>query len=169
MHFIDYDFNREWFWNLYHKSFISTLKIKSRDISKPKYMKYIILDNNAMIGLLIYHFIYDVVYIDYLVIDSVFQNRGYGKNIIKTFIDKYQDVSCDCVHTLVPYYTKLGFRQYKDLDFGVVRTKLMTTTFKNILRVFSILMKRLCKCAYSPRWHDPEIDIKLISFDKENP
>ena len=110
------------------------------------------------------------MYIDYVTIDPCVQNRGYGKRVIKMFMDIYPSMACDCVYRLVPYYTKLGFKPYKDdLSFITVKTKLMTTTFKNASKIFNVLMKRLCKCVYTVRYHDLETDIRIMNFDKENP
>lgn len=81
-------------------------------------------DNAILIGIVFCNLYpsLQTVYVDYIAVDKEHQNKGYGKSILTalktTLFPLFSLIFLDCNDTLVQYYKKQGFTQYKSFSYS---------------------------------------------------
>lgn len=133
--------------NIYARAFDDDLKI-SLQIMKKRFkmlnikIEYEIIEEKLVGFCLLYNIIKNIWHIDYIGIDPLYQNKGYGKHFLNRIIKKYKYITLECEQKLINYYNKFNFNIIlKDYDYHGKKLFLMTNTNINIRLINDIIIK----------------------------
>lgn len=133
--------------NIYVRAFNDDLKI-SLQIMKKRFkmlnikIEYEIIEDKIVGFCLLYNIIKNIWHIDYIAIDPLYQNKGYGKNFLNKIINKYKYITLECEQKLINYYKKFNFNLIlKDYDYHGKKLFLLTNTSLNIKLINDIIIR----------------------------
>jgi N-acetylglutamate synthase-like GNAT family acetyltransferase len=106
---------------IYNNAFMNKLnekiclnKIKKRIFNLKSNIDYLYI-NNEIVGFgMVFNIMNNLWHIDYLAIDPIYQNMGYGKILMNNLINKYKNLSLECNDKLINYYKKFGFIKHNN-------------------------------------------------------
>jgi len=132
---------------IYERAFDNDLKISLKNMKKRINMlnikiEYLNINENVVGFCLLYKLTNKIWHIDYIAIDPIYQNKGYGKLLLNIIIKKYKYLSLECENYLINYYKKFNFNiLLKDYYYHGFKLYLMTNFFINNKDINTIIIK----------------------------
>ena len=117
---------------IYERAFTDELKIplfimKKRFNMLNIQVEYLYIDDTIVGFCLLYNIIKKIWHIDYIAIDPLYQNKGYGKLLLTNIINKYKYLTLECEEYFVKYYNKFKFNKiFKDYNYHGKKLYLMS-------------------------------------------
>ena len=107
-------------WEIYEKNFPfyekRTLEEQKRVLNDNSYFANSINEKNNLIGLLYYWEFKDYIFIEHLAIDSFYQGKSLGSEVIKNLLKKHKSIFLE-IEPVVDITTKRRLKFYEKLGF----------------------------------------------------
>ena len=132
---------------IYERAFDDDLKISLKNMKKRFKMlnikiEYEIINNETVGFCLLYQIMKNIWHIDYIAIDPLYQNRGFGKLLLNKIINKYKYLTLECEFNLIKYYKKFNFTLIlKDYNYHGKKLFLMSNYNINNKEINNIMIK----------------------------
>jgi ribosomal protein S18 acetylase RimI-like enzyme len=132
---------------IYKRAFDDDLKISLKNMKKRFKMlnikiEYEIIEDKTVGFCLLYQIMRNIWHIDYIAIDPLYQNNGYGRLLLNKMIKKYKYLTLECESNLIKYYNKFNFGLIlKDYNYHGKKLFLMSNYNINNKEVNDIIIK----------------------------